>query len=65
MESIFYANGEFLSESKSFINLCSKGLLRSYDVLNLLITYNRQHLRLIEHLDRLMNSARLIDLDIP
>lgn len=61
-ECVFYINGKFLSESKACISVYDIGLLRSYAVFDFLRTYNFKPFYLKEHLQRLLNSAKIIGL---
>ena len=62
---ICYLNGKFLPENKAAINLADLGLLRSYGVFDSLRTYNGKVFLFDEHLVRLKNSAKAINLKIP
>ena len=64
-ESIFYVNGRFVTESQASIRVSDLGLVRAYGVFDFMITYNREPFRLRDHLQRLQNSARMIELDLP
>jgi branched-chain amino acid aminotransferase len=64
-ESIFYVNGKFVPQSQASISVGDMGLLRSYGVFDFTITYNRIPFRLDDHLRRLQNSARMIELELP
>jgi branched-chain amino acid aminotransferase len=64
-EPIFYVNGRFVPESKASIGVYDLGLLRAYGVFDYTITYHRKPFRLKDHLERLENSARIIDLGFP
>jgi len=63
-KSIFYVNGRFVPESQASIGVSDLGLLRAYGVFDFMITYNREPFRLKDHLERLENSARIIELDL-
>lgn len=47
------------------ISVRDLGFLRGYAVFDFLITYQRRPFLLAKHIDRLFNSARLLDLDLP
>lgn len=64
-KSIFYVNGDFVAQSHASLSVLDLGLLRSYGVFDFTVTYNRRPFRLNDHLERLRNSARLIDLYFP
>lgn len=63
--STFYIDGEFLQEDQAAISVNDIGLLRGYGVFDFLRTYNRRPFYLEDHVARLANSARLIDLSLP
>jgi branched-chain amino acid aminotransferase len=63
MEPIFYVNGKFLPKSQAFIHVSDLGLLRGYGVFDYTMTHKREPFRLKDHLERLQNSAKIIDLD--
>ena len=64
-QPIYYLNGKFVSKNDAKVSVYDMGFLRSYGVVEFLITYNARPFKLQEHLDRFYNSARLIDLGIP
>lgn len=64
-EPIYYLNGKFIKKSQAKVSLYDMGFLRSYGVVDFLITYGGKPFRLKAHLDRFYNSAKLIDLKIP
>ena len=59
---IFYVNGKFLKEKEAKISVYDLGLLRGYAVFDFLRTYNQKPFYLDDHLKRLLNSAKLIDI---
>lgn len=61
-ECMFYLNGKFLPESKACISVYDIGLLRGFAVFDFLRTYNFKPFYLKEHLQRLLNSAKIIGL---
>ena len=63
--NVFYVGGEFLPENEAVISVNDIGLLRGYGIFDFLRTYNRRPFYLDEHVARLANSARLIDLELP
>ena len=63
--NVFYVDGEFLPENEAVISINDIGLLRGYGIFDFLRTYNRRPFYLDEHVARLANSARLIDLELP
>lgn len=64
-QPIYYLNEKFVSKNDAKVSVYDMGFLRSYGVVEFLITYNSKPFKLQEHLDRFYNSARLIDLGIP
>ncbi len=64
-EPIFYVNGEFLPQSQAKLAVSDLGLLRGYGVFDFTRTYGREPFRLRDHLERFLNSARLIELELP
>lgn len=64
-EPIYYLNGKFVKKGQAKISVYDMGFLRSYGVVDFLITYGGKPFRLKAHLDRFYNSAELIDLKIP
>jgi len=64
-EPVLYVNGRFVPESQASVAVSDLGLLRGYGVFGSSITYNREPFRLKQHLDRLQNSASVIELDLP
>ncbi len=63
--NVFYVAGEFLPENEAVISVNDIGLLRGYGVFDFMRTYNRRPFCLEDHISRLANSARLIDLALP
>lgn len=63
--NVFYVDGEFLPENEAVISVNDIGLLRGYGVFDFLRTYNRRPFYLDDHVARLANSARLVDLELP
>jgi len=64
-EPIFYVNGRFVPQSQARVAVSDLGLLRGYGVFDFTRTYGREPFRLRDHLERLLNSAKLIDLELP
>ncbi len=60
--NIFYLNGKFVKEKDAKISVYDLGFLRGYAVFDFLRTYNRKPFYLKEHLQRLLNSAKIIGL---
>lgn len=62
---IYYVDGKFVSAEKAAIPVDDLALLRGIGVFDLLRTYNGRPYFLDAHIDRLENSAREIDLNLP
>lgn len=65
MQNIHFLNGKFVSEEELLISPRDLGYTRGYAVFDFLRTYNGKPFHLSEHIERLLNSAKLIDLKIP
>ena len=66
MSNTHFLNGKFVSEDNLTISLRNIGFSRGYAVFDFLKTYpHHRPLRLKERIDRLFNSAELINLQIP
>ena len=63
--NLFYVGGEYLPENQAAISVNDIGLLRGYGVFDFLRTYNRRPFYLDDHVARLANSAKLLDLALP
>lgn len=64
MGLIVYLNGEFVPEEEAKVSVFDHGLLYGDGVFEGIRAYNGRVFRLREHLDRLYDSARSINLDI-
>lgn len=62
---LHFLNGKLVTEENLLIPVRDLGFLRGYAVFDYLVTYNKRPFLLEKHLNRLFNSARLIDLAIP
>ncbi len=62
---VYYVNGKFVTENEAVISVNDMAILRGYGVFDFLRTYGKRPYRLKDHITRLQNSARLIDLKIP
>ncbi|PHR27447.1 MAG: amino acid aminotransferase [Desulfotalea sp.] len=62
---VYYANDQFVNEEDALISVNDLSVIRGYGVFDFLRTYDGVPFRLQEHLSRLKNSARLIDLNLP
>jgi branched-chain amino acid aminotransferase len=63
--NIYYVDGEFLPADRAMIPVDDLALVRGIGVFDLLRTYQGKPCFLKEHVDRLLASARSIDLDLP
>ncbi len=64
-ELLVYLNGEFVPESQAKISVFDHGFLYGDGVFEGIRAYNGRVFKLYEHLDRLYDCARVIDLKIP
>ena len=62
---IFYINGKFVDENNAFISIMDHGFLYGDGVFDALRVYNGRIFQLDGHINRLYDSARIIDLHIP
>lgn len=63
-EPTYFINNRFVLKSKATISVWDIGFIRSYGVVEFLITYNGIPFKLSSHLERLYNSAKTINLKI-
>jgi len=63
--NIFYVDGSYLPEDRAVVSVSDLGLLRGYGVFDFLRTYSRRPFLLKDHVARLAQSARIIDLSLP
>jgi len=64
-QPIYYVNGKFVQAKRAALPLNDLGILRGYGVFDVLRTYDGVPFRLRDHVERLKNSARQIDLELP
>lgn len=64
-ESLVYVNGEFVEKSRASVSVFDHGVLYGDGVFEGIRTYNGVIFKLEEHVDRLFNSAKVIQLAIP
>lgn len=64
-ELLVYINGEFVPESQAKISVFDHGFLYGDGVFEGIRAYNGKVFKLYEHLDRLYDCAKVIDLSIP
>ncbi|HDQ07271.1 MAG TPA: branched-chain-amino-acid transaminase [Methanoculleus sp.] len=62
---LIYLNGEFVDQSEAKVSVFDHGLLYGDGVFEGIRAYNGRVFRLEEHIDRMYDSARTIDLKIP
>jgi len=65
MQALWYVGGRWVHPYEATLSINDVAILRGYSVFESLRTYNRRPFHLAEHLNRLMHSAELIDLEIP
>lgn len=64
MENYWSVDGQFVIDKNAFVAADDSAVLRGYGVFDFLMTYHRRPFFLKEHISRLLNSARLIWLDV-
>jgi branched-chain amino acid aminotransferase len=64
-QPIYYINGTYVSADRACLPVNDLGIARGYGVFDFLRTYNGVPFRLREHVQRLQNSAELINLSLP
>jgi branched-chain amino acid aminotransferase len=62
--SIFYVNGEYVSEEQAMLNARDLSILRGYGAFDFLRTYGGQPFRLDKNIARLRRSCELLELDM-
>jgi branched-chain amino acid aminotransferase len=62
---LIYIDGEFVPEEKAMVSVFDHGFLYGDGVFEGIRAYNGRVFRLKEHIDRLYDSAKVIDLEIP
>ncbi len=60
----YYINGKFIDDDKACISAKDIIVLRGFGVFDFLVTYNKRPFYLDEHVERLMNSAGYIGLEL-
>jgi len=63
--SVYYIDGEFVDERDAHIPATDLAVMRGYGVFDFLRTYKGVPFELEAHINRLRNSAALIELDVP
>jgi branched-chain amino acid aminotransferase len=64
-ENIYYVDGQLLPESKAVISVMDHGFLYGDGVFDAFRVYDSAIYKFDEHIDRLFDSAKIIDLEIP
>lgn len=64
-ERLIYINGEFIEKSKAVVSVFDHGLLYGDGVFEGIRVYNGSIFKLVDHVDRLYDSAKSIHLKIP
>jgi branched-chain amino acid aminotransferase len=64
-QSVHYLNGKFVKEEDLVIPVRDLGFTRGYGVFDFFVTYSQKPFKLSEHIERLLNSAELIGLEVP
>ncbi|MBC7086018.1 MAG: branched-chain-amino-acid transaminase [Methanomethylovorans sp.] len=64
-ELLIYCNGEYVPKSQAKVSIFDHGFLYGDGVFEGIRAYNGRVFKLKEHLDRLYDSAKAIDLEIP
>ena len=60
----YYIDGQFVPDNECLLSAKDLTVLRGYGVFDFLITYNRRHFYLKEHVQRLEISAKNIGLKL-
>jgi branched-chain amino acid aminotransferase len=63
--SIFYINGEYVTEDAATLNVRDLSILRGYGAFDFLRTYGGQPFRLDKNIERLRRSCELLELEVP
>lgn len=63
--AIYYVDGKYLEDFEAALPLSDMAILRGYAVFDFLRTYNGRPFHLDEHLQRLENSAALLEISFP
>ena len=63
--SIFYINGDYVSEENAVLNARDLSILRGYGAFDFLRTYGKQPFRLDKNIARLRRSCELLELEVP
>ncbi len=63
--SVYYINGQYVDTENATLPVSDLAILRGYGIFDFLRTYGGKPFQLEAHLQRLMRSAELIDLECP
>jgi branched-chain amino acid aminotransferase len=63
--SVFYINGEYVTEDAATLNVRDLSILRGYGAFDFLRTYGGQPFRLDKNIERLRCSCELLELEVP
>ena len=63
--NVYYIDGQFISADQGGVPYDDLGVLRGYGVFDFLRTYNQKPFYLTAHLERLMQSAQQIGIELP
>ena len=64
-EPVHFVNGKFVTEKDLVLPVRDLGFTRGFAVFDFFITYGKKPFMLSRHIDRLFNSAKLINLATP
>lgn len=64
-DNIVFLNGKFISKAKAFISPVEPGFLYGWGIFETMRSYNHNILYLDQHLKRLKDSCRIIDMQLP
>ena len=65
MPFIHYKNGKWVNDSQLNVSIYDLSVLRGYGIFDFFRTYNRKFLDLDKNLSRFVNSARILQMDVP
>lgn len=63
--NVYYVDGNYVPEDRAVLSVNDLGLLRGYGVFDFLRTYSRRPFHLEDHVARLAQSAKCIDMPLP
>ena len=65
MAKVYYLNGEYIAADAAALPVTDLAIVRGYGVFDFFRTYNGQPIQLERNIQRLRNSAAVIQLDVP